>query len=69
MGMPVSEIEEQIREVYNVDISSPTLSRITDRIAPDVVAWQNRPLEPVYRMVWLNGVVFKVLENSRVIEK
>lgn len=68
-GMSVSDIEEQIREVYNFDISTSTISRITDRITQDVIAWQNRPLEAVYPIVWMDGIVFKVRENSRVIDK
>ena len=68
-GMSVSDIEEQIREVYNFDISTSTISRITDRITQDVIAWQNRPLDAVYTVVWMDGIVFKVRENSRVVEK
>src|SRR5205085_7433050 len=68
-GMSVSDIEEQIREVYNFDISTSTISRITDRISQDVIAWQNRPLDNVYLIVWMDGIAFKVRENSRVIEK
>ena len=67
--MSVSDIEEQIREVYNFDVSPSTISRITDRIFQDVVAWQNRPLEPLYLVVWMDGIVFKVKEGSRVIDK
>jgi putative transposase len=68
-GMSNSDIEEQIREVYDFDVSTSTISRITDRIASDIVAWQNRPLEPVYLIVWMDGIVFKVRENSKVINK
>lgn len=68
-GMTVSDIEEQIREVYNFNVSTSTISRITDAVASDVIAWQNRPLEPVYLIVWMDGVVFKVRENSKVINK
>jgi putative transposase len=68
-GMTVSDIEEQIREVYNFQVSTSTISRITDAIASDVIAWQNRTLEPVYLVVWMDGVVFKVRENSKVINK
>jgi transposase-like protein len=68
-GMTVSDIEEQIREVYNFQVSTSTISRITDAVASDVIAWQNRPLEPVYLVVWMDGVVFKVRENSKVINK
>jgi transposase-like protein len=68
-GMSNSDIEEQIREVYNFDISTSTISRITDRISNDIVAWQNRPLENIYLIVWMDGIVFKVRENSKVINK
>jgi len=68
-GMSNSDIEEQIKEVYNFDISTSTISRITDRISNDIIAWQNRPLESVYLIVWMDGIVFKVRENSKVINK
>ena len=68
-GMSVSDIEEQVREVYKFDVSGATISRITARVAEDIVAWQNRPLEPVYLIVWMDGIVFKVRENSKVINK
>jgi transposase-like protein len=68
-GMSNSDIEEQIREVYNFDVSTSTISRITDKVSGDIVAWQNRPLEPVYLIVWMDGIVFKVRESSKVINK
>lgn len=68
-GMSNSDIEEQIREVYGFEISTSTISRITERISSDIVAWQNRPLERTYLIVWMDGIVFKVRENSRVINK
>ena len=68
-GMTVSDIEEQIREVYHFDVSTSTISRITETVANDVIAWQNRPLDPVYLIVWMDGIVFKVRENSKVINK
>lgn len=68
-GMSNSDIEEQIREVYNFEVSTSTISRITDSVSNDIIAWQNRPLEPVYLIVWMDGIVFKVRENSKVINK
>jgi transposase-like protein len=68
-GMSNSDIEEQIREVYGFDVSTATISRITDAITDDIIAWQNRPLEPVYLIVWMDGIVFKVRENSKVISR
>jgi putative transposase len=68
-GMSVSDIEEQIKDVYKFEVSSATISRITSRVAEDIVAWQNRPLDPVYLIVWMDGIVFKVRENSKVVNK
>lgn len=68
-GMSVSDIEEQIRELYDIEVSTSTISRITDRITADIIAWQNRSLEPIYLIVWMDGIVFKVRENSKVINK
>jgi len=68
-GMSNSDIEEQIRELYDFSISTSTISRITDRITEDVIAWKNRPLEATYLIVWMDGIVFKVRENSKVINK
>ena len=68
-GMSVMDIEDMLRDVYGFQVSEATISRITDRVAEDVVAWQNRPLDSVYLIVWMDGIVFKVRENSKVINK
>lgn len=68
-GMSVSDIEQQIREVYNFDVSTSTISRITERVQQDAIVWQNRALDRLYLIVWMDGIVFKVRENSKVIAK
>ena len=68
-GMSVSDIEEQIREMYDFEVSTSTISRITSAVASEMVSWQNRPLEDLYLIVWMDGIVFKVRENSKVINK
>jgi len=68
-GMSNQDIEEQIRELYDINVSTSTISRITDTIAEDIVAWRNRPLDPVYLIVWMDGISFKVRENSKVLNK
>lgn len=60
--MNVSDIEEQIQEVYNFDISTSTISRITESVSNDIIAWQNRPLEPVYLIVWRTGLCLKFVK-------
>ncbi|WP_208542233.1 transposase, partial [Flavobacterium psychrophilum] len=59
-GMSVSDIEEQIKEMYDFDISTSTISRITNAVSSEVVTWQNRPLDDLYLIVWMDGIVFKV---------
>ena len=68
-GMSNSDIEEQLMDMYDFRLSTSAISRITDRVTEDITAWQNRPLEEVYLIVWMDGIVFKVRENSRVINK
>jgi putative transposase len=68
-GMSVSDIEQQISDVYALEVSPSTISRVTSRIAEDIVAWQNRPLDPIYLIVWMDGIVFKVRDNGKVINK
>lgn len=68
-GIIVSDIEEQIKEVYDFEVSTSTISRISNTITTEVITWQNRPLDDVYLIVWMDGIVFKVREGSKVINK
>jgi putative transposase len=68
-GMSVSDIQEQIKDIYEFDVSTSAISRITDRVTNDIVSWQNRPLDPIYLIVWMDGINFKVRESSKVINK
>jgi len=68
-GMSNADIEEQLHEIYDFQVSTSVISKVTDKISDDIVAWQNRPLDPVYLIVWMDGIVFKVRENSKVINK
>ncbi len=63
-GMSVSDIQEHVKDVYKFDVSSSTISRITSRVAEDIMAWQNRPLETVYLIVWMDGKIRKYTKNN-----
>lgn len=67
-GLSVADIEEQIREIYDFNIFSSVISRITNKITADIIAWKNRPLEATYLIVWM-ALFYKVRENSKVINK
>lgn len=69
LGMSYRDISSHIREMYDTDISHTVLSQITDRIIPDVKAWQNRPLEPLYCVVWLDAMHYKVKVDGKVAHK
>jgi putative transposase len=68
-GMSTRDIEDHLRDVYGVDASASLISRITDRIMPAIAEWQGRPLEAVYPVAFLDGIVFKVRKDARVINK
>ncbi|NMM50269.1 IS256 family transposase [Marinigracilibium pacificum] len=68
-GMSNSDIEEQLRELYDFRLPPSTISTITARVSEDIIAWQHHPLDQLYFIVWMDGIVFKVRENSKVINK
>ena len=68
-GMSTSDISQQINELYGVEISSSTVSNITERVLIDVAEWQQRPLDSTYLVVWLDGIVFKVRQDNKIINK
>lgn len=65
-GMSLRDISAQIEEMYDMEISHTVLSEITDRVLPQIKAWQNRPLEPLYTIVWLDAMFFKVRHEGKV---
>ena len=69
LGMSYRDISRHIKEMYDTEISHTVLSQITDKIIPEIKAWQNRPLEEVYPIIWLDAIHFKVKEDGRVTHK
>ena len=68
-GMSQRDISEQIKELYGVEISPELVSKISEKIMPEVTAWQNRPLEKVYPFVFMDAIHYKVKEDHRYITK
>lgn len=65
LGMSLRDISSHIKETYDTDISAATLSTITDKVIPLVKEWQQRPLESLYCIVWLDAMYYKVKEEGR----
>jgi len=68
-GMSQRDIEDSIREIYGAEIPQTLISKITDKILPEVNEWQNRPLESIYPIVYFDGVVFKSRKDNQIINK
>ena len=68
-GMTTSDVRKQVEDVYGLEISETTVSNITERIMESAREWQQRSLEPVYFAVWMDGIVIKIREDKKVINK
>jgi putative transposase len=68
-GMSVRDIEDQIKEIYGVELSDSTVSNMTERILINVEEWQTRPLDETYLIAWMDGIVFKVRSNGKIVNK
>lgn len=68
-GMSTRDIRDQIKGLYNVEISEGLVSKISERILPEVTEWQNRPLEESYPFVFMDAIHYKIRENHQVVTK
>lgn len=69
LGMSYKDIARHIEDMYGLEVSTGTLSAVTDKILHTVKAWQARPLESIYPIVWLDAIHYKIREDGRVISK
>ena len=67
--MSVADIQEQLKELYNIEIATSLVCTITDSVLEEVQAWQNRPLDCLYPIVYLDCLVGKVRENKQLIKQ
>lgn len=68
-GMTTGDIEAHIRDIYGIEISDTTISRITDKILPLAKEWQQRPLEAVYAVVFLDAIHYHVRSEGQIVKK
>jgi putative transposase len=68
-GLSTRDIESTVKDLYGVEVSHDLIARVTDAVLDEVRAWQERPLENVYPIVWLDGLVLKVRHGKQVINK
>ena len=68
-GMTTSDIEAHIKDIYGLECSDTTISRITDKILPVVREWQSRPLEEIYAVVFMDAIHFHVRSEGQIVKK
>jgi putative transposase len=65
-GMSYTDIQEHLEELYGIELSKGQISNITDKVWDEITAWQNRPLERIYPIVWMDALHFKIRHEGRI---
>ena len=68
-GMSYRDIQYHIQDLYGIEVSTGALTAITDQLIPELKEWQQRPLESVYPIIWMDAVHYKIKEEGRYIGK
>jgi len=68
-GMSTTDIEQQIEQIYGVQVDSTSVSNITNVLTDSIKEWQSRPLDEVYFVVWMDGISIKIRHNGKIINK
>lgn len=69
LGMSYKDISSHLEDIYGISVSTGTLTAITDKIIHTVKEWQARPLDPIYPIVWLDAIHYKIREDGKVLSK
>jgi len=65
-GNSVEDVRSQLRELYGVEVSAGTISRITDRVLEEITTWQQRPLDPCYSIIYMDAIHYKIRQEGKV---
>lgn len=68
-GISTRDIEDHLKDIYGVEASATLISRITDKIMPEIIQWQSRPLSSVYPVIFFDGIYYKVKKDGKIINK
>lgn len=68
-GMSTRDIHEQIKDLYGIEVSADMVSKITERIVPEIKEWQNRPLEPIYPFVFMDAIHYKIRDDGHIFNR
>lgn len=65
LGMSYRDISKHVADLYGLEVSSATISSVTDKVIPKLKEWQSRPLEAIYPIIWLDAIHYKIKEDGR----
>ena len=68
-GMSTRDIHEQIKDLYGIEVSADMVSKITERIIPEIKEWQNRPLDPIYPFIFLDAIHYKIRDDGHILNR
>ena len=68
-GMSTTDIGDHIRDIYSIEVSESTVSRITDKVLPEAREWQQRPLESVYAVMFMDAIHYHVRSEGQIVKK
>lgn len=69
LGQSVEDVRFQIKKIYGIELSTGTISAITDKVWSEIIDWQQRPLQSCFPVIYLDGIVYKIREDGRVLNK
>ena len=65
-GMSVAQVSEQIKDIYGFEVNEGMVTAITNKLLPEIEAWQKRPLSAVYPIAYIDAIVFNLRENNGI---
>lgn len=68
-GLSTRDIHEQIKDIYGIEVSAEMVSKVTDKILPEIKEWQSRPLNPIYPFIFMDAIHYKIREDGRIINR
>ena len=69
LGNSYQDIRHHIAELYDIQLSNGTLNAVTDKLLPELQAWRERDLDPIYPIVWLDAIHYKIKQNGRYVSQ
>lgn len=68
-GMTTRDIHDQLKDLYGIEVSAEMVSKVTERLIPEIKEWQSRPLERIYPFVFMDAIHYKIREDGHILNR